>query len=43
MINKQKKWEELEKVSHYIIDNRFTRENTKEQLKALLEKIMKGY
>ncbi|MBS5316385.1 MAG: dephospho-CoA kinase [Clostridiales bacterium] len=42
-INKQKKWEELEKVSHYIIDNRFTRENTKEQLKALLEKIMKGY
>ncbi|MBU3812535.1 MAG: dephospho-CoA kinase [Candidatus Niameybacter stercoravium] len=42
-INKQKKWEELEKVSHYIIDNRFTRENTKEQLKALLEKMMKGY
>ncbi len=43
-INKQKKWEELEKVSHYIIDNRFTRENTKEQLKALLEKkLIKGY
>lgn len=42
-INKQKKWEELEKVSHYIIDNRFTRENTKEQLKALLENVMKGY
>ena len=42
-ISKQKKWEELEKVSHYTIDNRFTRENTKEQLKALLEELIKGY
>lgn len=42
-ISKQKKWEELEKVSHYTIDNRFTQENTKEQLKALLERILKGY
>lgn len=42
-ISKQKKWEELEKVSHYIIDNRFSRQNTKEQIQQMLENLIKGY
>lgn len=42
-LSKQKKWEELEKVSHYTIDNRFSRQNTKEQIEDMLEHLAKGY
>lgn len=38
-INKQKKWEELEKVAHYVIDNSLSYEQTREQVVALLEKL----
>ncbi|MDA3733689.1 dephospho-CoA kinase [Niameybacter massiliensis] len=38
-INKQKKWEELEKVADFVIDNRYTRQHTKEQMVKMLEQL----
>ncbi|MEF9959672.1 MAG: dephospho-CoA kinase [Niameybacter sp.] len=38
-INKQKKWEELEKVSDFVIDNRYTRQHTKEQMIEMLDQL----
>lgn len=38
-INKQKKWEELEKVADFIIPNNLTRQDTKEEVKKMLEQL----